>query len=641
MCGIAGLVGNPDRALLERMCDRIIHRGPDEDGFFMDGIAGLSMRRLSIIDLAGGTQPISNETGDVHVVFNGEIYNFESLRASLQSRGHVFKTNSDTETIVHAYEEYGLDFPKHLRGMFGIAVWDQKIQQLCLVRDRLGEKPLYISGDERRLVFGSEVKAMLPALSNLSVNRQSVADFFSQGYLFAPDTAYQQIGKLAPGEMLVWQPGKITRSRYWDLLYPADKIPYAEAKPRIADSLDEAVKLCLKSDVEVGAFLSGGLDSSILTALMRKHEAKVKTFTIGYQGEAEGFNELAYAKVVADALGTEHHELLLDANSSIDLLPDILWHYDEPHGEPTSVMVYQLCKFVAGHLKVAVGGTGGDELFYGYPKHKAIRFLRSYSKLPMFLRKDVLARMASFIPVNTKGGRLGKRVKRFLSGAAVDDPAMAYLFWTRLIEPAVHRGLLSDSTIEAIDDVAGERKLIELLGDPSEDVFDRVTRVDLTGYLPEYQLTYMDRMSMAHSLEVRSPLVDYRLAELVAGVETDARLHKTTTKYVLKEIALDYLPADIVHRKKVGFDSPIGQWFKTELRPFLDSFLSEAQVNETGFLSGAGVANMMSDHYAGKADYSLQLWSVLAFEAWHRMYMEGRFDLSSPPPLAELRGARR
>lgn len=641
MCGITGFVGLDDEKLLRRMCDSLIHRGPDHGGYFTAPGVGLSMRRLAIIDLENGNQPISNENSDVWVVFNGEIYNYVELREQLIEQGHVFATSSDTETIVHLYEEFGDDFAKHLRGMFGIALWDTKKQRLILVRDRIGEKPLYYSKREGQLFFGSEIKSILQAMTSRTVDSQAICDYLAAGYVGGSRTFYKEVTKLMPGHMLTWDRSDgVKISQYWchDVTTKRD-VTLQDSIEMLEENLMETARLCLKSDVEVGAFLSGGVDSSVIVALMKKHEAQVQTFSVGYRGEAEGFNELSYAKRVAEHLGTEHHELILSANSSMELLPKIIWHYDEPHGEPTSVLVYLLCEFVSKRVKVALSGTGGDEAFYGYPRHAGIRYLEYYYRLPRLLRKQVIERVVGMLPESTNGSRLVKRAKRFISGADL-PPDEAYLSWVSLLHKDVRANLISEQTRSNASDPLGESYLRQHLMASSgvESIYDRVTSLDVGGYLSEYQLAYMDRMSMAHSLEVRSPLCDYKLIEFASSLPYQYRIKGNRSKHILKEVAGKWLPSDIVDRKKVGFDSPIGQWFKTELRPFLTTFLSKDNINKTGILDGDAVQTLVAEHLSGQRDYSLQLWSIISLEMWYRMYIEDGISNFSDCRLSDIRG---
>lgn len=641
MCGITGFAGFDDDGLLRTMCNRLLHRGPDEDGYFTAPGIGLAMRRLAVIDLKTGRQPIANETCDVWVVFNGEIYNYEALRAELIKKGHRFATSSDTETIVHLYEEHGLDFVHRLRGMFGIALWDAPRRRLVLARDRIGEKPLYYSWDGRRLLFGSEIKAMLPGLRSRRVNLQAVCDFLAAGYVAGPQTFYGEISRLPPGHLLVLEGATLQVRRYWQHdAIRVSSLDFAAAAAELESRLSETVRLCLKSDVEVGAFLSGGIDSSVLVALMRQHAAQVQTFSVGYQGKASGFNELNHARRVADHLGTQHHELILEAHSSMELLPRIIWHYDEPHGEPTSVLVYLLCEFVRQRVKVAVGGTGGDELFYGYPRHAGIHYLERYRRLPRFLREEVIERLLRKWPESTRGSRFAKRARRFIQGAD-QSPERAYLGWVSLFPEDVRAGLPSDAARAVAADPAGDGFLKQYLLDGGGDIdglYRRATALDIEGYLAEYQLAYMDRMSMAHGLEVRSPLCDYALTEFVTALPRRYRLKGARSKHILKEVARKWIPRGIVERRKVGFDSPIGQWFKDELRPFLQGFLSREHVRRSGLLNPDKVQEIIGDHLAGRRDYSLQLWSLVALEAWYRMYIEDGITDGSAYRLTDLRG---
>lgn len=629
-----------DEALLRRMGRALSHRGPDAEGFYQEPGVGLAHRRLSIIDLENGRQPMANEIRTVQIVFNGEIYNYQELTRSLKEKGHRFATSSDTESIVHLYEEFGLDFVQHLRGMFAIGLWDSERQRLVLARDRVGEKPLYYARDGGRLIFGSEIKAILPALGSRSVNPRAVCEFLAAGYVPAPRTFFKEVQKLPPGCMLVFEKGQMSITRYWQ----REELPertenFDQASEHLTSLLRETTALCLKSDVEVGAFLSGGIDSSLVVALMREVNTQVQTFSVGYRGAAEGFNELGYAKQVSERLGTKHHELILDAHSSMHLLPKILWHYDEPHGEPTSVLVYLLCEFTRRNVTVALGGTGGDELFFGYPRHKGIRMLAYYNLLPRAMRKHLVERVVAQWPESTRGSRLAKRVKRFVQGSSSSAPE-AYLNWVSLLQRDVRSNLISQCVAAQSEDPMGEAFLRDYLTAPSgRDLYHRAADLDIGAYLPEFQLAYMDRMSMAHGLEVRSPLCDFRMAEYASSLPPSYRLKGQHSKHILKHVSRRWLPEQIVERKKVGFDSPIGQWFKGELRGFLTSFLSEEQVRRSGLLNPAAVQQLVGEHLSGLKDYSLQLWSIIAMEAWHRMYIEGRAEQESSPSLQSLRGA--
>ena len=641
MCGIVGFSGPPRTDLLKSMCRLLTHRGPDDEGYFEDSSMNLAVRRLAIIDLAGGHQPMSNERDNIWTVFNGEIYNYQSLHRDLTSRGHKFKTHSDTETIVHAYEEYGIGFLNKLRGMFGIALWDQSDRSLILARDRIGEKPLYYAQTGGEIVFGSEIKSILQYLSSYSVDVASVHSFLSYGFVPEDRTLFKEIKKLRPGWYLKRRNGTTQLAPYWTLDSIArSTMSIEDAERELHEILLDTVDLCLKSDVEVGAFLSGGLDSSLLTALIKQNGPNVKTFSVGYTGLAKGFNELSYAKQVAEHVGTEHHELILDANSSIDILPKLIWHYDEPHGEPTSALVYKLAEYTSQHVKVAIGGNGADELFLGYPRHKGPEYLRKYHKIPAAIRRGLLAPLINAMPESTKGSRFAKRAKRFVNGIG-DSIADSYINWTVLFSDDEVQGLLSkslQSTVETQDFAAYFRSILTSDGDG--DFARLIATLDLAGYLPEYQLCYMDRMSMANSLEVRAPYCDYRLIEFVHSLPSTYRLRDGTSKYLLKKVAEKYLPKEIIHRGKVGFDSPIGQWFKTDLSALTANFLSTEQITQSGLLDPAAVQSLLDIHNSGKRDLSLHLWSIMALETWYRMYFEQPLSALAGCSLSDIRGAK-
>ncbi len=639
MCGIAGFAGFDDNALLRAMSASLTHRGPDAEGFYTAPGVALASRRLSVIDLETGNQPIANETRDVWVVFNGEIYNCDALRAGLERRGHVFSSRTDTECIVHLYEDHGLDFVQHLRGMFGIALWDVARQRLVLARDRIGEKPLYYAWDGARLLFGSECKAILQSIRRRSVDRQAVCDYLAMGYVPAPRTFYDGISKLPPAHMLVYEGGRSTVSRYWVRSGPSPAPPsYEAASEELGQRLADTVQLCLKSDVEVGAFLSGGIDSSVMVALMRPHATRVQTFAVGYAGAAAGFNELEYARKVARDLGTEHHELILGAGAQLDRLPSILWNYDEPNGEPTSILVNQLSEFAARRVKVAVSGTGGDEIFAGYPRYGAVGLRERYLRVPRFVRKQMVERVMATWPESTRGGRLVRRARRFVASADLPADA-AYASWVSLLPTDVRRGLLAESATRGVEDPDGDRVLRAYLMGPSDrSLLDRATALDVEQYLPEYQLTYVDRMSMAHGLEVRAPLTDYELVNYVTSLPMSYRLKGSHSKHIFKEVSRRWVDPAIAERKKVGFDSPVGQWFKDELRPFLTSFMAPDQLTRSGLLDAGAVQRLMADHLTGRRDYSLQLWSLVTLEAWYRMYIEDGVVTGRDYRLGDLRG---
>ena len=641
MCGIVGFTGADEGSRLQSMCRLLTHRGPDEEGYYRGSSVSLGMRRLAIIDLSSGQQPIFNEDETVCTVFNGEIYNYESLHSSLESKGHTFRTRSDTETIVHAYEEYGLDFVQHLRGMFGIAVWDKVRRRLVLARDRLGEKPLYYAEANGQLYFGSEIKSVLFALDSFTPDADAINQFLTYGFVPGDRTFYNEIKKLPPGHLLTLEDGNLDVRQYWDVTaIEAREISEPDAVAGLTNELCETVAGCLKSDVEVGAFLSGGLDSSLLTAIIKSRGVELKTFSVGYEGEATGFNELSYAKKVAEHVGTDHHELILKAQSSMELLPKLIGHYDEPHGEPTSALVYHLTEYTAGFVKVAIGGNGADELFLGYPRHKAPGYLSKYHMIPGFMRSGVLEPLIRSLPESTSGSRFAKRAKRFVNGLSGDRVA-AVANWTRMFSEQEVANLLSGSDLTFESPLGNDDFYRSILsGDYDDEEFlRRLATLDMAGYLPEYQLGYMDRMSMANSLEVRAPYCDYKLVEYAHSLPASLRLKNGKSKYVLKEVARHWLPDSIIDRKKVGFDSPIGLWFKNELSDFLARFMSKENLQETGILNPDAVHDLIEQHMSGRRDLSLHLWSLVAVEMWYRMYFEHPVADIAGLTLQDVRGA--
>ncbi len=639
MCGIVGFSGSSNRALLESMCRLLTHRGPDDEGYFEDDSMNLAMRRLAIIDLAGGHQPIANEDQSIWTVFNGEIYNYESVRKELESAGHTFRTRSDTETIVHAYEEYGVDFLNKLRGMFGIAVWDQNKQRLILGRDRIGEKPLYYAEVNGQLAFASEIKSVLKFLPTYSVDFESVHSFLSYGFVPEDRTLFNEVKKLRPGWYLDYRNGEFRTASYWSLSdIKSEPFAIEDAESALHDCLLEAVQLCMKSDVEVGAFLSGGLDSSLLSALIKQHGSTVKTFSVGFSGAAEGFNELNYAREVSEHVGTEHHELILEADSSIEDLPTLIWHYDEPHGEPTSALVYKLSEYTRQHVKVAVGGNGADELFLGYPRHKGPGYLKSYQRIPQFLRRMLIEPAIRALPESTSGSRFAKRARRFVNGLG-ESEMESYINWTLLFSQSEVSQLLSPAVNSKTGGAVAGDYFRSVLSDADPGDFSRNTALlDLSAYLPEYQLCYMDRMSMAASIEVRAPFCDYKLIELVHSFQSDYRLRNGVSKYLLKAVAEKFLPNHIVHRKKVGFDSPFGHWLKTDLQSFSQEFLSKEQLEKSGLLNPEYVSHLLRIHNTGERDLSMHLWSIIALETWFRMYFELPLESLPVQSIRDIRG---
>ena len=639
MCGIVGFVnsgGTPiDRRLLEKMCDAIVHRGPDDDGYYVSNVegavereigggarVGLGMRRLAIIDLATGNQPIHNEDKTVWVVLNGEIYNYPELRSDLESRGHSFYTNTDTEAIVHAYEEYGNEVPKYLRGMFAFALWDEPRRRLLLARDRVGKKPLLYSRVGSKLIFASEFQALLahPDVSR-EVNRESLFDYLSFMCVPAPQTAFRSIHKLEPGHTLVWQDGTVETNRYWSLDFKTKtKLDERDAGERAIELLRDAVRVRLMSDVPLGAFLSGGVDSSAVVALMSELSGeRVKTFSIGF--DEKDFSEIAHARRIAERFDTDHHEFVVRPNA-IEVLPTLVRHYGEPYADSSAIPTYYLAKMTRQHVTVALNGDGGDECFAGYERYAAMRLGERYHKLPRLLREHILEPAIGVIPgAGATRSRIGK-ARRFLD--VVGRPAgERYLRWTSVFSDEMKSELCTrEFLIETAR--ANAIRFVQpwFSGNGEIEVVDRALMADTFNYLPNDLLVKVDIASMAVSLEARSPFLDHKVMEFAASLPASFKLRGLTTKYLLKNALKGLVPEENLTRSKMGFGVPIGHWFRTELKGFLrEAILSERSLNR-GYFKPEAVRRLVDDHTSGQRNYSHQLWTLLMLELWHQEFVD-------------------
>ncbi|MDH5627103.1 MAG: asparagine synthase (glutamine-hydrolyzing), partial [Candidatus Krumholzibacteria bacterium] len=563
MCGIAGIVNaragvRVSEGELRAMCDAIRHRGPDDAGYHLDGGVGLGMRRLSIIDVAGGHQPIFNEDRSKVIVYNGEIYNHRDVRAELEKRGHRYTTRTDTESILHAYEEYGDACVTHLRGMFGIAIWDTTRQRLFLARDRLGKKPLYYthpSGPAGRLAFASEVKALLtlPGVER-RVDAQALADYAAWGYVPDPLSIYRGIAKLPPAHYLVYEGGEVRVQKYWDVDYStAGEQDEVQVVDRVLDLLDDAVRMRLMSDVPLGAFLSGGTDSSVVVALMARHTpGRVKTFSIGFD-EAQ-YNELPYARRVAEHFGTEHHEEVVRPDAERDVLA-LVRQFDEPFSDSSMIPTYYVSRLARRHVTVALSGDGGDELFAGYLRYLDAPEVRAANRVPAVLRDAILGPVTGAMPAGARGI---DRLRNLMGGA--DDQYVRHM--SGGISRTLHEVFEADF-LRGIEDPA--RVAAPFLASVRDaDPLSRRQYLDTHTYLPGDILTKVDRASMMVSLEARAPLLDHVLAEFAATIPVGLRMKGMTTKYILKKVAERLMPAELVHRPKMGFAVPVAFWLKKE-----------------------------------------------------------------------------
>ncbi len=644
MCGIYGLLElNPSgasyRDVLACMGEVIAHRGPDDQGhYFGRGIA-LGMRRLSIIDIAGGHQPIANEDETVWIVLNGEIYNFQQLRDELQKKGHRFRTRADTEVIVHLYEEEGLEFFQRLRGMFGLALWDARRERLVLGRDRIGEKPLYVRREPGRLLFASELKAILqvPGVPR-RLNLPALEEYLALGYVPAPLSLLDGIEKLLPGHYLVVEKGRIEDHEYWDLPFgKPEERSEEEWIERIRTKLLEAVRMQLISDVPLGAFLSGGLDSSTIVAAMTRLTSRpVKTYSIGYEAEHAYYNELPYAKLVAQAFGTDHHEIVVRPEVS-ELLPKLVWHLDEPVADSACLTTYLVSKLARESVTVILSGVGGDELFGGYRRYLGNTLHRYYRLLPGLVRKSWLPALLQRLPQDRHA--LWKDYARYASAfvkTAQLDPASRYMSYITLFSPQVQRELLqgaaaarsSGSGIAA----AALQKYFERPTD--SDDLNRIIYVDVKTSLADDLLALTDRMSMAASIECRAPLVDFELVELASQMPSSMKLRGFTMKYLMKRAVAPWLPREILERKKRGFGAPMGAWLRKDLQPLVRDLLSEEQVRRRGLFHWPAIRQLLSDHNQERKDLTDQLFALVALETWCRIYLDGRDGAWTPRSVA-------
>ncbi len=620
MCGIAGYILNKQQyspLLLKAMADVIAHRGPDDEGFYKTSAdnkklhIGLAHRRLSIIDLNSGHQPIGNEDNSIQIVFNGEIYNYQLLRKELVAKGHVFKTDSDTETIIHAYEEYGHKCVDYLRGMFAFAIWDSNKEELFLARDRYGKKPLFLYKQGHSLLFASEIKAILQ-YSNYKreINQQAVWDYFSYRYAPGPQTLFKEIVKLNPGSCGIWSKGDF---REWSYFTPADYFTQTihSTKNNSVESfltkLDESVKIRMASDVPFGAFLSGGIDSSAIVALMSRHSSlPVKTFSVGFS-ESE-YSELAYAKTIADQFKTEHHELTISQNHLMDELPALINFRDAPVAEPSDIPIYLLSKEARKTVKMVLTGEGSDEFLGGYPKHVFERYAQNYQLIPHLLRNGLLEPLIQALPYKFR------RAKTAIHNLGLEDWNERMARWFGALSYAEREALVAFKPIQSTADKYTQ------IPDQSNSALRKILYFDQTSWLPDNLLERGDRMTMAASLEARMPFMDHELAALVSSMPEKMRINNRITKWVLREAMKNIIPQSILERPKVGFRVPVNEWFQTSMKDYLYDHLTGTTSITKQYYHKNVLEKVLADHVSGKQNHEKLLWSLLNLEIWHQQY---------------------
>ena len=629
MCGITGKAGEGaiDEPLLRRMCGVLEHRGPDSGDTFVEDGVGLGIRRLSIIDLETGDQPIFNEDRTVLVVQNGEIYNYVELRSQLEAKGHRFRTSSDTEVIVHLYEEYGADCVRHLRGMFAFAVWDRRTRSLLLGRDRLGKKPLYYAVRDGTLWFGSEVRALLEDPDIRRAADHSAIDAYLQlQYVPDPSSAFAGISRLPAAHTLTWAEGRTKLERYWELSYstPDESMGRDEACERIRHGLMEATRLRLRSDVPLGAFLSGGVDSSaVVAAMARLAQGKVKTFSIGFENPE--FDERPAARLVAEMYGTEHHEFVVGAGLAGRTIGEIAWRYGEPFADHSAIPTLQLADLTSRHVKVALNGDGGDESFAGYSRYRAARIASRLSRLPAPARRAAMAslRVAARTPSrHTPRQRLERMADSVLAdGGGRFGAWLAFFSRPQLDElytPEFRDSLQPFSVSGLIDEKLDRSDATSL----TESLLD----ADIQTYLVGDLLVKMDISTMAHSLEARSPLLDHEYMEMTAALPDRLKLGQRDPKHLFKRAVRPLLPRQVLRRPKMGFTIPLADWFRGELRDLPRDVLLDPVATDRAIFRPDAIQGLIDDHVSGRADHANRLWALVQLELWFRTFIDARRD---------------
>lgn len=621
MCGIAGYINTDreqpvDSRVVEQMCSVIHHRGPDEWGLWCDGPVGIGMKRLQIIDLSGGRQPMANDDKSMQIVFNGEIYNHLELRRELEQKGYRFRTSSDTEAILRMYEEYGEGCVQRLRGMFAFAIWDTRNNSLFIARDRLGKKPLHYLCDHQKLVFGSEIKSLLQHPDvRAEVNRPAIVPYLGCGYVPDPESMFKGIKKLPPAHILTWRQGEFTVKRYWDISYQPD---YSKTEQQWLDEtevlLEEAVKIRLMSDVPLGAFLSGGIDSSLVVALMaRNMGSPVKTFSIGFD-EAK-YNELPYARLVAQRYGTDHHEEIVRPDAE-EVIPYLIRMFDEPFADSSAIPTYYVSRLARRHVTVALSGDGGDEVFGGYDRYLDSSLSNRTDLLPPELRWALFGLPARLLPETFPGINL----LRYLAA----DQDERYLMKMTKGLSAVQGGVFSADLIREAgggDPAVPLRSILKRVGG-----LDSVTRrqyLDSLTYLPGDIMTKVDRATMFVSLEARAPFLDHCLVEFSATMPVGYKVQGRILKYILKQLARKLLPTELIDRPKMGFALPVAQWINTQWFEMSQDLVLGERACKRGIFNSAYLEKIMAEHRRGRRDHSYIIWTLMVLEMWHRSHIDG------------------
>ncbi len=624
MCGIAGIMGSQRNDAIKKMTDIMIHRGPDDSGYFHDDDIALGQRRLSIIDLNSGRQPISNEDNTLQLVCNGEIYNSPELRKELKSRGHQFKTETDVEVILHLYEEHSDDCVKFLRGMFAFAIWDSRRRRLYIARDHLGQKPLFFCQHNGAFAFASEAKSILASeIVKPEIDLEGLWHYLSLRFMPDDHSMFKFVQKLPAAHYLVYENSRITINHYWDVDF---KNKLNASEDDLTDQLDEllleTVKDHLLSDVRVGAFLSGGIDSGTVASMMAVlGEKSLPNFSIGTK-EKE-FDELPFARMVSEKYGMEAHEKIIEPDL-IHTIPSMIYHMDEP-ADPFGFGVYLVSEMASEHVKVVLGGDGGDENFAGYDRYYGQRLVDYYCLLPQWFRQGIVKKITDRIPESFGYKSLAQKAAwvnemSLFSGGDRYAQSLGVLRFTHESK----RKLFTASAIDELGDPSSSEKILKYFNaDNADHVVDKMLYTDLMTRIPDHLLTIGDRMTMAHSLESRAPLIDYKVVEFAATLPANIKLKGNNLKYILRQVAKRYLPPDVTRLKKQGFRFPLGIWFRTDLKEFLLRLFEQSRFVELGLFEKSYIDNLLEEHISGKVDHNYRIWVLLNLEYWYRMYFEG------------------
>ena len=625
MCGIAGYYGQGNKDLLVKMTNALKHRGPDDAGFFVDEKVGLGHQRLSIIDLSSAAhQPMSNEDKTIWIAFNGEIYNFKELRSKLKNK-HTFTSSSDTEIILHLYEEMGVTALEQLEGMFAIALYDQKNKKLFLARDRMGKKPIYYSLVNNTLIFGSEIKALLNhSLIKKELNLSALNEYLLYEYVPTPNSIFKNIYKLEPGHFLEYDGDNLKKQKFWEINFQLSITNYQlriiDAIKELDTRIDRAVQTRLVSDVPLGIFLSGGIDSSTIAYYAQKNShQKIKTFSIGFKEDS--FDESKYARLVARHLGTEHYEKILSAEDSLNLIPRIGELMDEPLADASIVPTFLLSKFTREHVTVALGGDGGDELFCGYDTFVAHRLAEYYEKIPRAIRQNLIEEVVKRLPTSFSNISFDFKAKKFISGFNIAKK-YRHQHWLgafdrderkKLFQPDVWQQIEKENEFKAIDDY--------LVNVAQADYFNQLIYLYLRTYLMDDILVKVDRASMFNSLEVRAPFLDTAVVDFANSLPLPFKLHRLSTKYILKKLMAGKLPPSIINRKKKGFGLPIAQWIAGDLKSFTLEMLNENKIKKEGLFDYQYISKLLNDHFNRRADNRKLIWTLLIFQMWREKWL--------------------